>query len=255
MEFIEAFDEIYPNEIKKGIKYSDFEHYSRTGSFGYDSVDLPKKLYFAYLSVGDSLFANLDSNPECQQYWVNLLGEYKSFNVNSFDSYRIEYIIRRIYHHHLNNDSLKIKYYCRLLSNNFRQIDSADAYNATAVRLRGVYIPKDYSEAVAILDTMLSEKEKEKMRNNTFAEYMGISHFGPAGGIRNMWHLWANSRLYVFFKENTKHDNADNISGVIIGGVYLKVNDRPYEFEDALEAYDQYVEDFHRKYDKYMQKE
>lgn len=59
-------------------------------------------------------------------------------------------------------------------------------------KIEGVYIPKDMDDAMAVLDRMLSQRQKDSIKNLESALDL---HFGLGMWMRNNWNLWGGSRL------------------------------------------------------------
>ncbi|GAA0891921.1 hypothetical protein GCM10009122_16000 [Fulvivirga kasyanovii] len=65
--------------------------------------------------------------------------------------------------------------------------------------IHGVYIPADLDEAMAELDKVLSDEDKEEFKALKSRNEMLAYHHGLGMWMRNSWALWGGSRLAVYF--------------------------------------------------------
>lgn len=95
-------------------------------------------------------------------------------------------------------------------------------------------IPVDLTEAVAILESWMTEADKEKIRNSDPACY----HHGFGTNVRNKWHLWErNTPLVQWFISTYGIAHADDISGIMMNSLWAKVRNEYYDPRIDVQRY------------------
>jgi len=89
--------------------------------------------------------------------------------------------------------------------------------------INGVYIPKDLEDCFLQLDKLLSEDDKDFIKNLENRNETIILHHGLGMALRNNWGLWGGSRLQTYLK-NKKLKHPDNMSAIILEFYYDWLN-------------------------------
>jgi len=90
-----------------------------------------------------------------------------------------------------------------------------------------VYIPRDLSDCIRQLDSMLSPEDKAYIQSGKSV------HFTLGMWMRNNWGLWAGSRLQTYFTGNGIH-HPDDMSGVILDCYVLHLNGEKVNYKRML---------------------
>lgn len=92
-------------------------------------------------------------------------------------------------------------------------------------------VPTSLDEAINTLYENLSPEAKSYIKFNGAD---GLHH-GYGTSIRNDWRLWeSSSPLHRYFNLEYELGHADDMSGMILNGLYHKVIGEPYDdYEDA----------------------
>lgn len=96
--------------------------------------------------------------------------------------------------------------------------------------IAGIYIPKDLTDAFAVLDKELDDSSKVKLKNGE------SSHFGLGMWMRNNWGLWGGGRLKCYFDDRELH-HPDHISSLIISAYQLKLNKKEIDQDSLILEY------------------
>jgi len=106
-------------------------------------------------------------------------------------------------------------------------------YRYLVDRIEGIYIPKDISEAVDSLDTMLSEEDKRLAIESLSLEDF-CTDLSLGSGIRAMWGFWGGSRLQKYFNDR-KVFNPDYMSYLVLKAYYeTKLKGMDYSPEELI---------------------
>lgn len=101
--------------------------------------------------------------------------------------------------------------------------------------------PSTLDEAIDILYRELDDDFKKKFLNLGHSAY----HHGFGTTIRNEWGLWEEkSVLYKFFKKTFDLEHADDMSGLILEGLYSKLQGEPYDPKPTAEHFKEHWEKF-----------
>lgn len=104
----------------------------------------------------------------------------------------------------------------------------------------GIYIPKDINDAISVLDTMFSEKDKifitDSLSERDFSARLHLS-FGM--WLRNNWGLWGGSRLSSFFNDMRIY-HPDDMSGIVLDSYYRYLKGQDLDIEGQVEHYLEY---------------
>ena len=93
-------------------------------------------------------------------------------------------------------------------------------------------IPSDLNEAYKLLDGSLSDEDIAYIRDCT-DEDLAMMHFGLGLWIRNNWIYQSNNKIVKeFAKRGINHP--DDISGLIIKGYRLHLNELPCEIDEII---------------------
>lgn len=97
--------------------------------------------------------------------------------------------------------------------------------------------PATLEEAIDIIVSNLNEEEREAVTMTESCEF----HHDFGQSMRNNWGLWdAKSKLSRHFKKRFKLSHADDMSRMILEGVYALVKGEEFSPEEEAEAYLQY---------------
>ena len=100
-------------------------------------------------------------------------------------------------------------------------------------RIEGIYIPKDISEAVDSLDTMLSEEVKRLAIDSLSLEDF-CTDLALGSGMRAMWGFWGGSRLQKYFNDRMVF-NPDYMSYLVLKAYYeTKLKGKDYSPEELI---------------------
>jgi len=103
---------------------------------------------------------------------------------------------------------------------------------------QNIYIPADLKEVHSELLRLLPKETIEKMRSGT-EDDMSQYHFGPGMWMRNNWGFRRGSRLAKYFNGiGIRHP--DDMSGIILGTFWCKLNDKPFRLNERIEYYQEY---------------
>ena len=122
-----------------------------------------------------------------------------------------------------------------------RELERQKEYEAYLLRLtadsiNGVYIPRDIEDCFLQLDTLLSPRDLQTIRNYESCDKMNNLHFSLGMWIRNNWGLWIGSRLQQYcLKRGLNHP--DDMSGKILDLYwdYLHGNHNSWQTFDAVQ--------------------
>lgn len=112
-----------------------------------------------------------------------------------------------------------------------QQSELARRHNLLADSIDGVYIPRNLPEVFEELDRMVSEADKQEIRNPEGEYGLGKFHFGLGLWMRNNWQLWGGSRLQQYF-EQRYITHPDNMSGIILTTYSSYLNGKKIDEED-----------------------
>lgn len=102
------------------------------------------------------------------------------------------------------------------------------------------YIPNDLNDAIAFLDCLWTEDDKQEITKLSEDEAIGQLHFGTGLAIRNGWKLWeANNAIYRFFKSKGI-THPDDISSIILTSFYRHLSGKKINLEDQIAYYKAY---------------
>lgn len=96
--------------------------------------------------------------------------------------------------------------------------------------------PNNLKECIILLDLLLSDKNKEIIKNLDKISFTIGQHFGMGLQIRNNWGLWdKNSELYKYFKNYISFDcDADTISRLILESFYDFLQGKIIDFDNCI---------------------
>lgn len=134
------------------------------------------------------------------------------------------------YHRYLNNKPINLDEQIKIYI--LRQENEYKEYSAKIEKesINGIYIPKNLEECFMELDRLLSEEDKNTLKNLKDKEETILYHHGLGTSIRNMWGLWGGSRLQAIFI-NKKVRHPDEMSAVILEFYYDWLNNRNEDWE------------------------
>lgn len=150
--------------------------------------------------------------------------EKQKFYTGIIPSYTDKWFIRNVLYFRNFNDSIARAEY----GINLKEEQIKKDYQRSLDTINGVYIPKDLNDCMLELDKKIKLKDKEEYKNLENAGKTGKYHFGLGRGLRNVWRLWGGSRLEKYF-EDFGHNNADDISGIILEAYWHYLNNKPFE--------------------------
>ena len=58
---------------------------------------------------------------------------------------------------------------------------------ASSAKINGIYIPRDVNDAVNVLDTLLTNEQKDTLKTLSYEDYMAGLHHGLGMKLRNDW--------------------------------------------------------------------
>lgn len=245
-EFIEILNSIYSKKQTEILKQVGIDQYAKSERHFTDSIRIEYTESLRIHKTLDSIWQQIDSCKICQEYWGERLGTYKNFDPMDFSSYDIVKILRYGYHNYLNGKPTKVDSLVQELKKGLRKGDSIHSFNATADTIEGVYIPKNYEEAITHIEKYISGERKQKFKNKNIHKAVGWEHMNLGLFLRNIWHIWGKSRLYLYF-ENLGYKHPDNISSIIMYGYHLELNGKPHSLEDAIAKHEESVRKFREK--------
>lgn len=99
---------------------------------------------------------------------------------------------------------------------------------ASSAKINGIYIPRDVNDAVNVLDTLLTNEQKDTLKTLSYEDYMAGLHHGLGMKLRNDWGLWKDSRLSLYFV-SSGISHPDKMSDYILLAFYhhLHGTERP----------------------------
>jgi hypothetical protein len=162
-------------------------------------------------------------------YGGSILTEY--FNKKGLHgSYEIYNTILVSYHRYLNNREIKLddqinKY--KLKQEEEKKVHEQKLQKDT---INGVYIPKNLEDCFIQLDKLLSDEDKQYIKQLKDRKETIELHFGLGTWIRNNWGVWGGSRLqkYMLDRENVGHP--DGMSAIILEFYYDWLNGKNDEW-------------------------
>jgi hypothetical protein len=144
----------------------------------------------------------------------------KYFNKKGlYGSFEIYETILISYHRYLNNKPINLDELIRKYI--LRQEKEHDEYILKTEQdsINGIYIPKNLEECFLELDRLLSEEDRNTIKELKDKKETIKYHHGLGTLIRNMWGLWGGSRLQaLFIKKNVHHP--DEMSYIILEFYY-----------------------------------
>jgi hypothetical protein len=101
-----------------------------------------------------------------------------------------------------------------------------------------IAIPLSLDEGIKWLVSTMSDDDRAYILGiDNAEEFIGVSHFSHASGIRNNWGLWSGGPLKDWFKsQGITH--ADDMSNVIFEALWYKIHKREYDIKKAKEKFD-----------------
>lgn len=117
-----------------------------------------------------------------------------------------------------------------------------------------VYIPMDLPDCMRLLDSILTQENKELIRSLEEKDFLSRTHFALGMWIRNNWGLWGSSRLATYFDEQGIH-HPDDMSGVILHCYYHYIRGEKVNYQQMLRKERQQEEKWAKKNEKNRQKE
>ncbi|MEL6672029.1 MAG: DUF6794 domain-containing protein [Bacteroidota bacterium] len=109
----------------------------------------------------------------------------------------------------------------------------------TAAYLHGIYIPQDLQDCFREIEKLWDAGQKAEAKALAEKDFVGKSHFGLGGWMRNNWQFWGGSRLSRYFNElGLKHP--DDMSGLILKSYHRYLHGRPLELETEIKRYQDY---------------
>jgi uncharacterized protein YnzC (UPF0291/DUF896 family) len=228
-----AYDSLLTSEMKECIKNKC------EGSIPSSDIHwcLPKHLRTRAINQPtDTVISNWFKSPELKCYQKE---------INDIFESEIENAANKSYYYYLNNNKGYLDTF-RVRMNNIRS-EQAEMYRISAIErkadsLDNVYIPRNIGESIKILDEILQDSTKSRLKNYK-SEYDLISkeHLNIGMGLRNYWRLVC-SRYTVYFNERGIFE-PDRMSTIILKAYYRHLNKRELKlkslFEEAWKRYDE----------------
>ncbi len=122
---------------------------------------------------------------------------------------------------------------CKVMHNKPKEHYYADSIN-------GIYVPKNLTDAVIVLDTMLSPDVKDFVRDSLSEDsFTTRSHRTLGLWIRNNWGLWGDSRLKAYLN-SLGISHPDDMSDIILTSWYRHLVGRKWDVESQVSHYQQY---------------
>lgn len=101
-------------------------------------------------------------------------------------------------------------------------------------------IPNNIDEAVDILLSQMSEKDKESYRQEP-EDYPGVCfHFGGGMNMRNSWGLWFNDTAISQWMDRNEIYHGDDRSSTIYKALWCRLTGKPFDIKKEAA--------FHRAY-------
>jgi hypothetical protein len=95
-------------------------------------------------------------------------------------------------------------------------------------------VPANLDDAIQIIYDGLTPQDIADIKEFD----SGASHFGFGMYLRNNWSLWVRDTVLVrWFAENYKIVHADDISGIVLSGVWAKVRGDAFEPQKIAESF------------------
>ena len=148
----------------------------------------------------------------------------KYFKRQGLDGYFEMYkIILVSYHRYLNNQKINLNEQVE----KYRKIRQIEYENYIVKiekdTINNIYIPKDLEDCFIQLDKLLSDEDKQNIKQLEDRKETIKFHHGLGTWIRNNWGLWGGSRLQRYFIEkNVTHPDA--MSALILESYYGWLN-------------------------------
>lgn len=110
-------------------------------------------------------------------------------------------------------------------------------YSRTELR----YKPKTLNEAVAQLQKIHHDTQKQKIMAMTEMEFRTAAHRGVGMYIRNNWRLWRGGKLAKHFRAMGVY-HPDDMSGIILTCYYRTLKKQDWELDKQVGTYQDYWE-------------
>ena len=106
-------------------------------------------------------------------------------------------------------------------STNPKAIEEAKEFQQDTIN--GVYIPKNLEDCFIQLDQLLSDEDKQTIKQLRNRKETIQYHHNLGMALRNNWGLWSGSRLQKYMLDK-KVKHPDNMSGIILEFYYDWLN-------------------------------
>jgi Domain of unknown function (DUF6794) len=101
-----------------------------------------------------------------------------------------------------------------------------------------VYVPRDLSESIEELKSMIHPQWLAELRSGTEDDVAAL-HFPLGQWLRNNWGLWQESRLFQHFAAMGL-SHPDDMSGVVLTSLWRDLNSEPLRVEELVAYYQAY---------------
>ena len=148
----------------------------------------------------------------------------KYFNQKGlYGSYEIYNTILISYHRYLNKEEIKLD--DQIKGYKLKQEESAKKYQQKiqADTINGVYIPNNLEDCFVQLNKLLSDEDKQKIKQLKDRKETIQYHHSLGMWLRNNWGLWGGSRLQKYMLER-KITQPDDMSATILEFYYDWLN-------------------------------
>lgn len=102
-----------------------------------------------------------------------------------------------------------------------------------------IYIPKDLDGCFVELNKMFDDSDLRDFVENSKEEDMCMQHNYLGRCLRNIWGIWAGSRLKDWFEEKDIH-HADDMSSIILDSFWRHIHNKPIKLYEQIKKYQDY---------------
>ena len=185
--------------------------------YTYSCLDIHGYIY----KDGTFKVTEISKDPSLPEFNYKSIIESMKYNSTDVPDFAVRWNVHnRLYFRNINDSIAESEYEIRE-----KKWEAIRLSNSIKDTLDGIYIPKDFYEAVSILDSNINDKEKEKFKKlknvNEAYEY----HFLSGNGLIYKWGLMNNSRLAKYFEEFGIYELDEYMAGLIKEAFWHYLND------------------------------
>lgn len=133
--------------------------------------------------------------------------------------------------------ALKVMHFCLLIVLACPSCFSFECGIPAELELTKNIVPENIDEALTMLDGMIDEDLKRKIKGGEIDP--SDLHFSLGMRLRNRWGLWSGSRLAGYFNKIGIED-PDAMSAIILETYFRKSNGRPLEIDEQVARHKAY---------------